>query len=149
MQLPLSSAPERIIAAPPAGPMPDPLAILRRDMMAWAEPVIADSIVEGYRDQSGGETLRRLVTSQHRRLWRAMILDHAQLIPSLRQELHLGLDRAGIAIDVASTIDQLVMEELMDIVCARFRSSRELAKGFSLVLLAAASHMGAARVMAS
>ena len=42
-----------------------------------------------------------------------------------------------------------VMEELMDIVFKRFRSSREVAKGFSLVLLAAASTIGAARPLAA
>ena len=118
-------------------------------MMAWAEPVIADRIAEAYRDQGAGDAQRRLLISQHRRLWRGMELAPVNLIPSLRQELHLGLDRAGIAPEVANAVDHVVMEELMDIVCARFRSSRDLAKGFSLVLLSAASHMGAARVMAS
>ena len=68
---------------------------------------------------------------------------------SIRHDLHDNLERAGVETDVVEDIDQDVMEELMDVVFKRFRASREMAKGFSLVLLSAASHMGASRVMAS
>jgi hypothetical protein len=128
--------------------IPDPLGELRRELMIWAEPVIADRILAGYRDYEVDGPLKNILSMHHRRLWRAMILEHRSLMGTLRHELQNDLHRAGVEADVAEDIDQSVMEELIDIILKRFRSSREMAKGFSLVLLSAASHMGAARAVA-
>lgn len=147
MPSPRQSSPDA--SRKPFGAAPDPLIALRRDMMVWAEPVIADCIIDGYRERAVDGALRSLVSTHHRRLWRAMILEHRPLMESIRHDLKDDLLRAGVEPEVIEEIDQSVMEELMDIVFKRFRSSRDMAKGFSLVLLSAASHMGASRAMAS
>ena len=117
--------------------------------MVWAEPVIADCIGEAYGDYELGAAFRSLISTHHRRLWRALILENRPLIEQVRDELTRDLLRVGIHADVVEDIDNSIMEELMDIVFKRFRSSREAAKGFSLVLLSAASNIGASRPLAA
>ena len=143
MQSPFVSAPAAAKACA------DPLSELRHDMMIWAEPVIADCITEGYRHREVDGPLRSLASAHHRRLWRAMILEQRPQMARIRHDLQGDLLRFGVETDVVDDIDQDVMEELMDIVFKRFRASRDKAKGFSLVLLSAASHMGESRAMAS
>jgi hypothetical protein len=127
----------------------DPLLDLRRDMIVWAEPVIADRIWEAYRDRRVAAASRSIVAVHHRRLWRALILHKFGLAQQIRGDLVRDLAQAGLSGEAMAEIDNDVMEELMDIVFRRFRSSREVAKGFSLVLLAAASNIGASRPLAA
>jgi hypothetical protein len=127
----------------------DPLADLRRDMIVWAEPVIADRISEGYEGRVTGQAFRSLLATNHRRLWRALILAKHDTAEQVRVDLLHDLGRAGISPDLAEEIDNDVMEELMDIVFQRFRSSREVARGFGRVLLSAASSIGATRPLAA
>jgi hypothetical protein len=119
----------------------DPLAELRRELMNWAEPIIADRILDGYRRVVASDTDARYLSGQHRRLWRAILLEKRSILALLRQELDEDLLKAGLDRDVADVIDQGVIEELIDIVLKRFRASSERVKGFSMVLLGAASHL--------
>ena len=64
---------------------------------------------------------------------------------SLYAELRDELGAAGMSADVAETIDQSVFEELVDVVTRRYRSSNDKAKRCSLILLDAASFIGASR----
>lgn len=117
-----------------------------REMMIWAEPIIADRIWESYREHQVGAAARSLLAVHHRRFWRALILGKMETAEELRGELLLGLAQAGIPGVIAAEIDNDVMEELMDIVFTRFRASRDTMRDLSRVLLAAASNIGAARL---
>ena len=119
----------------------DPLADLRRELMNWAEPIIADRILDGYRRVVESDADARYLSGQHRRLWRAILLEKRSILEILRQELCDDLIKAGLDRDVGDVIDHGVIEELIDIVLKRFRSSNERIKGFSMVLLGAASHI--------
>ena len=120
---------------------PDPLADFRRELMNWAEPVIADRILDGYRSLQLAPEITRVLSGQHRRLWRAILLDRRGVMDDLRQELLQDLANADVDSDLADGIDQSVVEELIDIVLKRFRFSGERVKGFSMILLGAASHL--------
>ena len=125
----------------------DPWIDLRRELMDWAEPVIADCIYEGYRGQAMEAGRARLLSSQHRRLWRAMLLEHRSTMNSVWTDLNSDLDAAGMEPTVARAIDQSVFEELLDIVMRRFRASSDKAKGCSMILLGAATYIGASAAM--
>lgn len=127
-------------------PIPlDPLAELRRELMNWAEPVIADRILEAYRRHDLGIEWTRTLAGHHRRLWRAIILEKRGMMETMRHELLDDIARVGLASDVADLVDQNVIEELIDIVLKRFRTSGERVKGFSMILLGAASHISPSR----
>lgn len=125
---------------PPAG-MPD----LRRELLNLAEPVIADCINGAYGELQPDAGQARFLSAQHRRLWRAILLQHRGIMGSLYSELRDELGAAGLATDVAETIDQSVFEELVDIVVKRYRTSNDKAKRCSMILLDAASFIGASR----
>lgn len=118
---------------------------LRRELMNLAEPIIADRIIDGYRELQVDFGRLRLLSAQHRRLWRAILLEHRGIMNTLWSELRTDLATAGMHPDVAEAIDQSVFEELVDIVLKRFRSSTEKAKQCSMILLGAASFIGASR----
>lgn len=118
---------------------------LRRELMNLAEPIIADRIIEGYREFAIDSGRLRFLSAQHRRLWRAILLEHRGIMESLFAELRTELAESGIEPDFAETLDQGVFEELVEIVLWRFRSSNEKAKQCSMILLGAAAFIGAAR----
>lgn len=124
---------------------PDLLGPLRSEMAVWAEPVIADCLDEAYGDHGISGSWRQLLTIQHRRLWRALILDQRGAVERIAIELSDDLHRAGLAPGVTGGIDAVVLDELMDIVFARYRASRDKTKGFGRVLLAAAAQTAAVR----
>ncbi len=131
-----------------ANPPPPPTAgelELRRELMNLAEPIIADRIIEGYREYDIDIARLRFLSAQHRRLWRAILLEHREIMGSLYSELHDELLATGMDADIADQIDQSVFEELVEIVLRRFRSSNEKAKQCSMILLGAASFIGASR----
>jgi hypothetical protein len=131
-------------APPPPPPLPGE-AELRRELMNLAEPIIADRIIEGYREYHIDTERLRFLSAQHRRLWRAILLEHRGVMTSLYSELHDDLAATGLEADSADRIDQSVFEELVEIVLRRFRSSSGKAKQCSMILLGAASFIGASR----
>ena len=128
----------------------DETSDLRRELLNMAEPVIADRIIEGYRGLQHGKDAaeRRFLAAQHRRLWRAILLDHRSLMASLAVELRSELAAAGIHADAIENVDQSVLEELVDIVLRCFHFSHDKARQCSMILLDAASFIGATRASA-
>lgn len=128
-------------------PQADGTPDLRRELLNFAEPVIADRIIDGYRtfDASLDPGQRRFLAAQHRRLWRAILLDHQGLMGSLYIELHGELVAAGLGIEAMEAVDQSVFEELVEIVLRCFRFSHAKVKQCMMILLDAASFVGAAR----
>jgi hypothetical protein len=135
------AGPPPLSAPPPFDPGED----FRHDMIVWAEPVIADRIAEAYEARGLGSAYRSLLTTHHRRFWRALILQRWQQVESIRRELLADAARAGLDSMHLEAIDHEIIEELMDIVLKRFRSSRDSAKGFGLVLLGVAASLGEGR----
>jgi hypothetical protein len=131
--------------SPPIGLPPDFAGTLRLEMATWAEPVIADCIAEVYGGYALNASLTSLLAIHHRRLWRALLLDQRATAERIWIDLERDLMRAGLDRDVTDEIDAAVLDELMDIVFARYRSSRETVRAFSRVLLGAAAQTVAVR----
>ena len=85
---------------------------------------------------------------KHCRLWRAVIQDQPGDVPSASSELHLAGDKFGVDAKVIDEIDAAVVEELIDVVLWRYRSSRAAARTFSMVLMSATSTLGALKAAA-
>ena len=116
----------------------------RRAMWLWAEPVVIDRAVAFYGnlvDESGTVAMAR----RHCRLWRNILFDQPSAVSPTRTEMARTADGLGIAASVIDDADDAILEELVDIVMGRYRSSRNTIKTFSLVLMAANSSLSAAR----
>lgn len=116
----------------------------RRTMWLWAEPIIIDRAVEAYGrwvDESGTIALAR----KHCRLWRSVLLDQSHGLASQVDEIRRNAESLGLTEAVIGDIDDLILEELVDIVTSRFRSSRNTMRALSLVLMSATSSLGTVR----
>ena len=116
----------------------------RRTMWQWAEPIVIDRAVESYArvvDEAGTVAMAR----KHCRLWRVVLSNHPAAVSDALDELRHAADSLGLADALVDETNDLILEELVDIVTSRYRSSRNTIRTFSLVLMAATSCLGMAR----
>jgi hypothetical protein len=116
----------------------------RRTMWQWAEPIVIDRAVESYArmiDEAGTVAMAR----RHCRLWHAVLFTHPATVAAALEDLRRAADSLGISDASMDETNDLILEELVDIVTSRYRSSRNTIRTFSLVLMAATSCLGMAR----
>ena len=116
----------------------------RRTLWQWAEPIVIDRAIESYArvvDESGTVAMAR----KHCRLWRIVLFNHAATVSAALDDTRRAADSLGLAEVLVDEANDLILEELVDIVTSRYRSSRNTIRTFSLVLMAATSRLGMAR----
>lgn len=119
----------------------------RRTMWTWAEPIIVDRAVEVYgRAVHSAGTV--MMARKHCGLWRNVLQEQPAAVPAIKEELRRAADSLGLAEDLVDAVDEAILEELVDIVMSRYRSSRNTIKACSLVLMSATSRLGTARLAA-
>ena len=117
----------------------------RHDLWLWAEPVIIDRAVEAYVrfvDEAGTAAMAR----RHCRLWRAVLCVGVQALGPLLEEMRGTALSLGLTEAMIDDVDDVILEELVDIVACRYRSSRRTMKTFSMVLIGATAELESARV---
>ena len=125
------------------------LSAARRDLAEWSEPLIADRVSEIYTACFGGDQQRvRPMTLQHCRLWRNLLLQEGNRAQNARREL-VRLGRlAGLESQTLDRIDEAVLDELADVVVARFHRSPATTRDYSRSLIRAATSLAEARLVA-
>ena len=116
----------------------------RLAMWLWAEAVIVDRAVEVYAralDEAGAIALTR----RHCRLWRAVFFEQPSVIQAAMDDIRRAAAGLGLAEVTRDEVDEAIIEELVDIVTSRYRSSRNALKTFSLVLMSITSRLGSVR----
>ena len=116
----------------------------RRTMWQWAEPIVIDRAVECYAravDEAGTVAMAR----KHCRLWRLVLFNHPSTVSAAVEELRRASGSLGLPDALVDDTNDLILEELVDIVTSRYRSSRNTIRTFSMVLMAATSCLGMAR----
>ena len=116
-------------------------------MWLWAEPIIIDRAVEIYAglvDEAGTVALAR----KHCRLWRVVLFDQPAAVSPVMEELRRAASGLGLHDALVDEVNDVILEELVDIVMTRYRSSRNSAKTFSMVLMSATSCLGGVRFSA-
>ena len=116
----------------------------RRTMWQWAEPIVIDRAVESYArvvDEAGTVAMAR----KQCRLWRVVLSNHPATVSTALDDLRRAADSLGLADGLVDETNDLILEELVDIVTCRYRSSRNTIRTFSLVLMGATSCLGMAR----
>ncbi len=115
-----------------------------RDLIEWAEPVIADRVREFYSFAVPGREAQTLAL-EHRQVWRSLLLAKPVPLDRSRRQLRRLGEEAGLPAGFADALDLEIVEELFDIVLLRYRASRDQVRRFSFILMAAAADLGAAR----
>ena len=116
----------------------------RRTLWQWAEPIVIDRAIESYArvvDEAGTVAMAR----KHCRLWRVVLFNHAAAVSTALDDVRRAAHSLGLAETLVDDANDLILEELVDIVTSRYRSSRNTIRTFSLVLMAATSRLGMAR----
>ena len=123
---------------------------IRRDILDWSEPIACDRIAEAYEACFGGrEDFCKPLSRQHTRLWRLIILCDKRRAAEARRDLlrlarvcHLGPE----AIDA---IDRLVLDELVDVMAARFQGSPATTRVYGKMLIEASATLTETRLQAA
>ncbi len=110
-------------------------------LLEWSGPIIYDRLRLAYAnhvpDVLSGARLARL----HAKVWRALLAGDLAGFESLRAELVMHLSQVGLTLDHLAHADGETMNELVEIVIARFRRSPRLSQGYHLALLRLASYL--------
>jgi hypothetical protein len=126
---------------------PPDLSAVRRDLAEWSEPLIADCVSAFYTACFGGDQRRaRPMTLQHCRLWRNLLLQDGLHAHNARRELVRLCQLTGLDVRILDRIDELVLDELIDVIAARFHRSPATARDYSRSLISAASSLTEARM---
>ena len=116
----------------------------RRSLWQWAEPIVIDRAVEIYArvvDEAGTVAMAR----KHCRLWRVVLFDGPTTATAALGDLRRAADSLGLSGALVDDANHGIVEELLDIVTSRYRSSRNTIRTFGMVLMVATSCLGMAR----
>jgi hypothetical protein len=126
----------------------DEASDVRQDLAEWSEPIIADYLHDAYAERIGADhrSLRTLV-SAHCRFWRALLIGNMTKMTINRRELAVLARLAHVPVTLVDAVDVGVLDELMNVIMARFMRSPGLARDYSHVLLRIAAHLSRAHTV--
>ncbi|MDE2579439.1 MAG: hypothetical protein KGL46_11580 [Hyphomicrobiales bacterium] len=110
-------------------------------MAEWAEAVVYDLLKFAYDHRFGGrEQFAAPLARQHTTVWRLMLEGRMQAAQTARQDLNLLAMAVRLNLATLDTFDWQALNEIVDVVSARFRHSPDALRAYNrkLVTLAAA-----------
>ena len=120
----------------------------RRDLAQWSQPVVFDVITDGYVALVGNQHYSlRVLVAMHARAWRLMLLDEREKLRGARKELADLARLAGLSKQALDRIDTLVLEELLDVIMARFGRSADVVRSYSRLLLLTSASLAELRLV--
>jgi len=114
-------------------------ARLAADILLWAEPLARDRLMAFWgaaaRESAAGKTLADL----HWRAWRCALSNLPHGAAASRRDLAALVRNASLLIDVVEEADEAVIDEIAEVIIARFRRSPALAKDYTKALVLTAA----------
>ncbi len=121
---------------------------IRRDLLQWSAPVIADLLTDAYRAKLGTRQLStQVLTSVHARLWRVLLQGDREAVEAARKELLSLVTISKLPRDVTDEIDEAVLEELLEIVTLRFTRSAGSTRDYTRLLINASANIARMRLL--
>jgi hypothetical protein len=122
----------------------------RQDILDWSGPLVSDRIADAYELCLGGDRfLCQPMSRQHARVWRMIISADKRRAADARRDL-LALARASrLGAEAIDAIDRLVLDELIDVIAARFQRSPAATRRYSRLLIEAAATLTETRLAAA
>src|SRR5271154_418402 len=114
--------------------MDSPVADGLSGLLQWSDPVIFDRLRAAYSLRMNDTATIWRLARLHARVWRALIAGDVDKFETLRGQLITALAEQELDLDCLADADSQTMNELLEIVLARFRRSERLAKGYHLAL---------------
>ncbi len=123
---------------------------IRQDILDWSDPLVGDRLSEAYDICFGGNMeLCRPMTRQHSRVWRMIIGGDKRRAADARRDL-LRLARAcRLSVEALDSIDRLVLDELVDVIAARFQGSPANTRLYNRLMVEASATLVETRLTAA
>jgi len=110
-------------------------------LLQWSDPVIFDRLRDAYGQRIGEMAVVWRLARLHSRVWRALIEGDMNKFETQRFLLVAALSEQGLDLDCLAEVDARTMQELVEIVVARFHRSQRLSTGYHLALLQLAGRL--------
>jgi hypothetical protein len=120
-----------------------------RDLAEWTAPIVIDVISAAYgRWLAGQPRHARSVTQAHYRVWRHLLSGDCDAAMGEREGLRALASAAGLDEDHLLEADREVLLEVLQCVLTRFQRSPQVAYGYTMTLVDAASSLAVDRAAA-
>jgi hypothetical protein len=104
-------------------------------LLEWSGPVIHDRLCLAYQARLSDPLTVARLCRLHSSVWQALLSGNMAAFESRRRELTRQLAPVGLTLDHVAEADEQTMNELVEIVIARFRRSPRTSQGYHLALL--------------
>ena len=118
---------------------------LAADIMLWAEPMVRDRIGFFWERATRNPDHARAIAEQHWRVWRCALSGLPHGATANRRDLATLIRAAGLAPDTVEIGDEAVIDEIAEVIVARFRRSPLKAKDYTKALVLVAAGLVVAR----
>ncbi len=112
---------------------------LSTEILVWAEPLVRDRLVAFWAGETRESDATRTLAELHWRMWRCALSNLPHGAAASRRELLQLADKVGVAAGAVAEGDEAVIDEIAEVIVARFRRSPGVAKDYTKALIMAAA----------
>ena len=114
-------------------------AKLAADILLWAEPLARDRLTAFWSAAAPESSSGRMLADLHWRAWRCALSTLPQGAAASRRDLGALMRNAGLPAEIARDGDEAVIDEIAEVIIARFRRSPARAKDYTRALVLTAA----------
>lgn len=118
---------------------------LSTEILAWAEPMVRDRLSFFWSQATRNPDAARAIADQHWRVWRCALSGLPHGASANRRELTTLVRGASLTTATLEQGDEAVIDEIAEVIVARFRRSPHLAKDYTKALIMTAAGLVVAR----
>lgn len=114
-------------------------ARLAAEILLWAEPLARDRLSACWNALASESGAGKALADLHWRAWRCALSNLQHGAAASRRDLAVMTRGAGIPADAIEQADEAVIDEIAEVIVARFRRSPALAKDYTKALVMTAA----------
>lgn len=114
-------------------------ARLAADILLWAEPLARDRLAAFWNAAAPESAVARALADLHWRAWRCALSNLRHGAEASRRDLAIRARNAGLPPETIEDADEAVIDEIAEVIVARFRRSPALAKDYTKALVLTAA----------
>ena len=115
------------------------------EILAWAEPLVRDRMTMFWGQARLERSAVQALADQHWLMWRCALSGLPHGVAANRRELMNLVRAAGFGVDALAEGDEAVIDEIAEVIVARFRRSPHRAKDYTKALIVPAAGLVVAR----
>lgn len=118
---------------------------LAAEILIWAEPMVRDRLGYFWSERSQNADAARAIADQHWRVWRCALSGLPHGASANRRDLTTLVRGASLPASAIEQGDEDVIDEIAEVIVARFRRSPHRAKDYTKALIMTAAGLVVAR----